>query len=65
MMKEKNVLCGFIYCHGNRDFSAWEVDITPEDQETIEKILQKYETCGTSERNVWDEKFSDVLHVEY
>lgn len=64
--KEKDpVLCGFVYCHGNKDFSAWEVDITPEDQKAIEEILAKYETCGSSERNVWDSKFSDVFHIEY
>ena len=59
------VLCGFVWCHGNKDFSALEVDITPEDQIAIEHILAKYETCGSSERSVWDSKFSDVFHVEY
>lgn len=64
--KYKNpVLCGFVWCHGNKDFSVWEVDISDEDQKAIEKILVKYETCGTSERNVWNSKFNDVFHVEY
>ena len=63
--EKEPVLCGFVWCHRNKDFSAWEVDITPEDQNAIEKILAKYETCGSSERNVWDSKFSDVFHVEY
>ena len=65
-MNENNpVLCGFVYCHGMKNFSAWEIDITPEDQEVIENILAKYETCGTSERSVYDSKFSDVFHVMY
>ena len=59
------VLCGFVWCHGKKDFSAWEVNLKPEDQYAIEKILNKYETSGTSERNVWDRKFSDVLSEEY
>lgn len=64
-MKKNPVLCGFVYCHGHKDFSAWEIDITREDQEAIENILRKYETYGTSERSVYNEKFSDVFHVEY
>lgn len=62
---DDTVLCGFVYCHGEKDFSAWEIDITREDQEAIEQILGNYETYGTSERNVWDSNFSDVFHVKY
>lgn len=63
-MKEPT-LCGFVWCHGDKDFSCWEVDLKPEDIEVIEKILERYETCGTSERNVWGVKFSDVFREEY
>lgn len=58
-------LCGFVYCYGNKDFSCLEVDITKEDQIAIEKVLDKYDNDGTSERNVYDSKFSDVLREEY
>lgn len=59
------VLCGFVWCHGNKDFSVHEVQIKKEDQEEIEKILSKYETEGSSERNCYDRKFSDVFAEEY
>lgn len=59
-------LCGFIWCHGNKDFGLWETDaISKEDTEKIETILAKYDTTGTSERNVWDSKISDVMCEEY
>lgn len=58
-------LCGFVWYHGNRDFSAWEVQLRKEDRDAIEQILAKYETDGTSERNVWDRKFSDVFCENY
>lgn len=61
----KPVLCGFVYCHGEKDFSAWEVDISHEDQIKIEQILAKYETCGSSERNCYNNKFSNVFSEEY
>jgi hypothetical protein len=60
-----NILCGFVWCHGDKDFSAWEVELRHEDREAIEKILSKYETEGSSERNVWDSKFSDVFAEKY
>ena len=64
--KEKNpVLCGFVWCHGKKDFSAYEVELKQEDRDAIEEILAKYETNGTSERNVWERKFSDVFCEEY
>ena len=59
------VLCGFVWCHGRKDFSVCEVDIKPEDRAAIEQILIRYDTCGTSERNVWDRKFSDVFNEDY
>lgn len=62
-MKDK--LCGFVWCHGARDFSAWEVQLQKEDRDAIGQILAKYETDGTSERNVWDRKFSDVFCENY
>ena len=59
-------LCGFVWCHGNKDFSVWETDaISEEDTNKIEEILAKYDTTGTSERSVWDRKFSDVFSEEY
>ena len=66
MTKEKDpVLCGFVWCHGNKDFSAYEVQLNKKDRDAIEQILAKYETDGSSERNVWDSKFSDVFCEEY
>ena len=64
-MKEPE-LCGFIWCHGDRDFSVFETDaISKEDRDAIEKILSKYDTTGTSERNCWYSRFCDVLATEY
>lgn len=63
--KSEPVLCGFVWCHSNKDFSLYEVSLKPEDREKIESILAKYETCGTSERNVWNREFSDVFCEEY
>ena len=55
-------LCGFIWKHGDKDFSIWETDaITEEDQSKIEEILSKYDTTGTSERNCYDSKISDFF----
>ena len=63
---DKTTLCGFIFCHGRKDFSVWETDaISKEDSEAIQKILNKYDTEGTSVRNCWDEKLSDVMNEEY
>lgn len=62
---DKNVLCGFIYCHGYKDFSAWEVDLPKEAINEINSILKKYSSYGSSERNVYNCRFCDVLHTEY
>jgi len=60
------LLCGFIWCHGDKDFSIWETDaIAKEDRDKIEKILMKYESTGTGVRNCWDSKFSEVLCARY
>ena len=59
------VLCGFVWCFGYRDFEAWEVNLEEDDRNAIEKILEKYNTYGTSVRNCWGEKFSDVFCSEY
>lgn len=48
-----------------KDFSAYEVELKQEDRDAIEEIIAKYETDGTSERNVWERKFSDVFCEEY
>lgn len=58
---EENELCGFVYKHGKDDLSAWSVDLSKEDRETIEKILAKYDTEGCSVRNVYDSKFNEVF----
>ena len=59
-------LCGMVWCHGNKDFGVWETDaISEEDQAKIEEILAKYDTTGTSERNAWDSKISDLFSEEY
>lgn len=64
-MKDKVVLCGFIFCHGNKDFSIWETDaISEADRNKIEEILSKYATEGTSVRNCW-EQLSDIMCEEY
>lgn len=62
---EKNTLCGFVWCHGKEDFSVWEVNLRKEDRDAIEKILSKYETEGSSERNCYYSRFKDVFSEEY
>ena len=58
-------LCGFVWCHGNKDFTVYETDaISTEDQAKIEEILAKYDTTGTSERG-WDFKIEDVFCEQY
>ena len=65
-MNMSNKLCGIVWCHGNKDFGVWETDaISAEDQAKIEEILAKYDTTGTSERNAWDSKISDLFSEEY
>ena len=63
--EEEPTLCGFVYCHGNKDFSAWEVELPEDVRWKIQAILDDYVSEGTSERNVWDQKFSDVFGEEY
>lgn len=65
-MPEVNKLCGFVWCHGNKDFGVWETDaISAEDQAKIEEILAKYDTTGTSERSAWDSKISELFSEKY
>lgn len=63
--ERKPVLCGFVRCHGNRDFSLHEVELSKADAEAIEKILAKYETEGSSVRNAWEERLCDSMMPEY
>ena len=60
-MENQITLCGFVYQHDEKDFSAWQVELSKEDREKIEKILAKYETEGCSVRNVYDSKFNEVF----
>ena len=64
-VEKKPVLCGFVWCHGNKDFSLYEVSLSEADRNAIEAVLAKYETEGSSVRNVWDETVSDVMMPEY
>lgn len=57
---ETPILCGFVWKHGDKDYSAWEVQLKDEDRSAIESILAKYDTCGSSLRNCYDSLFSDV-----
>ena len=61
MKEDGNTLCGFVYQHGEKDFSAWQVELSDEDREKIEEILMKYDTEGCSVRNVYDSKFNEVF----
>ena len=63
---DKSVLCGFIFCHGYKDFSVWQTDaISNEDMKTILTILQKYENEGTSDRDVYCEYVGDCVQDDY
>lgn len=59
------VLCGFVYCNGKEDFSAWEVQLPKDIRDRIDAILDPYRNEGTSVRSAWDEKLSDVFSPEY
>lgn len=65
MSETKPVLCGFVWCHGNKDLSAYTVTLRENDLKKIEEILSDYECEGYSERNVWNRKFSDVFCEDY
>ena len=54
-------LCGFVWEHGDKDITAWEVTLSEEDRDAIEKILMKYDGQGYSVRNVYDYPFSEVF----
>ena len=63
---DKNILCGFVWCHGRKDFSFWETDsLSMEDRAAIEAILSKYEAEGSSERRCWDRRICDMMIEEY
>lgn len=55
------ILCGFVWKHGEKDYSAWQVELSEEDQTALEEILYKYEADGCSVRNCIDLQFSDVF----
>ena len=63
--EEEPVLCGFVWCHGKKDFSVHEVDLSVKDREKIGEILCKYMDSGSSVRNAWNEKISDMFNDEY
>ena len=63
--EQEPVLCGFIWCHGHKDFSVCEVEMDLEGREAIEKILYKYVHEGTSVRNAWDEPFNELVREFY
>lgn len=43
-------LVGFIHQYGENDFSIWGVQLSAEDEEAIEAILDKYRANGCSVR---------------
>ena len=59
--RDKDVLCGFIWKHGDKDYSVLNVQLSKEDRIRIEEILQNYETDGYSVRNAYGEKISDIF----
>lgn len=58
-------LCGFIFCHGDKDFSVWEGQFPEEVLERIEEILIEYDTIGTSTRNAYDLPLSELVSDVY
>ena len=55
------ILCGFVWKHGDKDFSAWEVQLSEEDENAIYAILEKYECDGCSVRNCYDLKINECF----
>ena len=58
-------LCGFVFCHGEKDFSVWEGQFPDEVIAQIEEILVNYDTVGTSVRNAYDLKLSECVSDIY
>ena len=43
-------LIGFIWQHGDDDYSIWTVGLSDEDMKAVLEILERYETNGYSVR---------------
>jgi len=49
-------IVGFVFEHEKEDFELWLTDaISKEDQNKIAEILAKYDTTGSSVRNVYED----------
>lgn len=55
------ILCGFVWKHGDKDYEAWQVDLSEEDASAIEGILEKYADKGCSERNCYSSTISELF----
>lgn len=62
MDNEKIMICGIMMQYGNgNDFSFWNgFSLSDEDNETIQKILMKYDTEGCSVRGTWEGVVEDI-----
>ncbi len=55
-------IVGFISEYDDGTYSIWGVELAPEDEEAIEKILLKYQSDGVSVRGSIDDiSFKDVF----
>lgn len=58
---DEPILRGFIYQHDHNDWSLWVAELSDEDRETIEAILNKYKTEGCSARGDIYTSISDII----
>lgn len=54
-------LAGFIYRHGEDDFTLWAVQLSEEDETAIKNILEKYDTDGFSLRDSGSMRIDEVF----
>ena len=54
-------LVGFIHQYGNDDFSIWNVQLSAEDENAINAILEKYQTQGLSVRGNSEIKIKEAF----
>ena len=54
-------LVGFIHQYGANDFSVWSVQLSTEDEQAINAILEKYEAKGISVRGDLNIRLKEVF----
>ena len=58
------VLCGFVFCHGKKDYSVCQMELAQEIQRKIEDILEDYINDGCSVRNAYEYTIKEMFPIE-